>query len=320
MKDLSIAQVGRNLEFRFTLPQLATDGRRLSKPLEIEVFRGVTQAGAAAPAALALALWFDLRPNQWQPQLQGERLVYSAGLSEKEFNELQGSTLTLEVRTLTRGFRHRPLESDPSNKISLPLLDAPRPVMNLVAVTAEKAVELRWTPPIQTLSGKPLGALGGYRIYRSATGKPESYAFLAESSEPPFLDSNIESGRTYYYRVRAVLNAQGVQGDSGDSEVAQVTARDIFPPAPPKGLTAVYSPGAVELLWTANDEPDLAGYYVYRKEGDGPSARITKELLRTPLLRDATVQPGRAYAYQVTAVDLSGNESAPSQEAQVETR
>ncbi len=320
MKDLSIQQIGHNLELRFTLPQLATDGRRLSKPLEIEVFRGATQPGEAAPAALALALWFDLRPDQWQPHRQGERLVYLAALSEKEFNELQGTTLTLEVRTLTRGFRHRPLESDPSNKISLPLLDVPRPVMNLVAVTAEKAIELRWTPPLQTLNGKPLGALAGYRIYRSVTGKPESYSFLVESPGPPFLDTNIESERTYYYRVRAVLRARGVEGDSGDSEVAQVTAHDIFPPAPPKGLTAVYSPGAVELLWTANDEPDLAGYYVYRREGQSPPSRITKELLRTPLLRDATVLPGRAYAYQVTAVDLSGNESAPSQPAEVETR
>ena len=313
-------QVGHTLEFRFTLPQLATDGRRLTKPLEVEFFRGAMQPGTTAPPALVLSLWIDLGPSQWQAHLRGERLVYSAALSEKEFAEQQGSILTLEVRTLTRGFRRRPLESDPSNKISLPLLDVPRPVMNLVAVTAEKAIELRWTRPVQTLSGKPLDALAGYRIYRSTTGKPESYSFLTETSEPPFLDSNIEIGRTYYYRVRAMLRAQGVEGDSGDSEVAEVTARDIFPPAAPTGLTAVYSPGAVELLWTANTEPDLAGYYVYRHEGQGPPTKITKELLRTPLLRDATVQPGRAYAYQVTAVDLSGNESAPSQEAQVETQ
>ncbi len=313
-------QVGHAVEFRFTLPQLATDGRRLTKPLEIEFFRGVTQPGAAAPAALALALWFDLRPSQWRAHQHGELLIYSAALTEKEFVELEGTTLTLEVRTLTHGFRHRPLESDPSNKISLPLLDVPRPVVNLVAVTAEKAIELRWTPPVQNLSGKPLAALAGYRIYRSATGKPESFAFLAETPGPPFLDNNIESGRTYYYRVRAVLRTQGIRGDSSDSGIAGVTAKDIFPPAAPAGLTAVYSPGAVELLWTANTEPDLAGYYVYRREGEGPSARITKELLRTPLLRDATVLPGRIYAYKVTAVDLSGNESAPSPPAEVETR
>ncbi len=312
-------QVGRLLQFRFTLPQVATDGRRLTEPIEIEFFRGETQPGAPPPATLALALWFELRPNQWQAHLHDERLTYSATLSEKEFSELLGTTLTLDVRTLTRGFRQRALESDPSNAVSLPLLDVPRPVMNLVAVTAERAIELRWTPPVQTLSGKALDDLAGYRIYRSTTAKPESYAFLTETAGPPYLDSNIESGRTYYYRVRAMMRAQGVEGDSDDSEMAQVTARDIFSPAAPAGLTAVYSPTAVELLWTANTEPDLAGYYVYRREGQGPWTRITKELLRTPLLRDATVQPDHAYAYRVTAVDLSGNESAPSQQNEVET-
>ena len=39
---------------------------------------------------------------------------------------------------------------------------------------------------------------------------------------------------------------------------------DTFPPAPPKGLVAVASEGAINLIWDANAETDLAGYLVLR--------------------------------------------------------
>jgi len=81
----------------------------------------------------------------------------------------------------------------------------------------------------------------------------------------------------------------------------------------------LYTAGAVELVWAANTEKDLAGYYVYRRENGEETKKLKKDLLRTPLLRDASVQPGHTYFYQVTAVDLSNNESQPSEEVEVET-
>ena len=86
------------------------------------------------------------------------------------------------------------------------------------------------------------------------------------------------------------------------------------------GLTALYTVGAVELVWAANSEKDLAGYYVYRREDGEQPKKLNKELLRTPILRDASVEPDHTYIYQVTAVDLSSNESHRSEEVSVETR
>jgi fibronectin type 3 domain-containing protein len=76
----------------------------------------------------------------------------------------------------------------------------------------------------------------------------------------------------------------------------------------------------VELTWTINTEPDLAGYNVYRSdEGDTPGQKLNSETLLVPTFRDISVVPGKSYFYRVRAVDQSGNESAlsPTVEAQV---
>jgi len=72
-------------------------------------------------------------------------------------------------------------------------------------------------------------------------------------------------------------------------------------------------------VWTANTEADLAGYNVYRLENQ-TAQRVNKELLRTPIFRDATAAPGKTLTYYVTAVDLAGNESKASNKEEVETK
>src|SRR3989449_2048020 len=50
--DLAVVQIGRALVLSFTPPALATDGERLSKPLEIQIFRSVTPPGQKTVDAL----------------------------------------------------------------------------------------------------------------------------------------------------------------------------------------------------------------------------------------------------------------------------
>jgi fibronectin type 3 domain-containing protein len=75
------------------------------------------------------------------------------------------------------------------------------------------------------------------------------------------------------------------------------------------------APGAalVDLSWSINLETDLAGYRVYRSEQEGTRGQLlAPDLLPTPAVRDTSVEPGHRYWYTVTAVDRTGNESAPS--------
>ncbi len=91
---------------------------------------------------------------------------------------------------------------------------------------------------------------------------------------------------------------------------------DTTPPDPPAGLAAAPGNGQVSLTWTANTEPDLAGYRVYRGTASGSyGAPLNGTLLTSPSYVDTTVTNDTPYFYAVTAVDIFGNQSTPSNEA-----
>ena len=317
--DVSVHQVGQRLEIQFTLPQQAQDGERLTKPLEVEILRAQLTPGADLPKSPPLALWISLEPSEWARYAEERRVTYPAALSEVEFKGWRGQDAIIAVRTLTRGIRHRPVASEVSNLARLRVLDVSRPVEHLESKITENSIVLEWQPPAKTLEGLDVKFLDGYRVYRSLTGKPGSFQLLGENKEPSYLDNDFEFGRTYSYEVGAVFKDGGTTAQSEPSQPYQVTPRDVFPPAPPTGLTGLYTNGAVELVWDANAEKDLAGYYVYRHENAEQPGRLNKAPLPTPILRDTGVQPGRTYFYQVTAVDLANNESRPCPEVEVET-
>jgi fibronectin type 3 domain-containing protein len=173
------------------------------------------------------------------------------------------------------------------------------------------------------MTGKASGSIASYRVYRSerdsARGaKANPYSIIAEVDEPSYADANFEFGQTYFYKVRAVVTANGVKAESQDSAPVEILPRDTFAPAVPAGVTGLYTSGAIELIWNPNQERDLAGYNIMRRENGGRPERLNLELLRSPLYHDKAVAPGHHYYYQVTAVDMSGNESAPSAEIEVD--
>ena len=106
---------------------------------------------------------------------------------------------------------------------------------------------------------------------------------------------------------------------SGDSPTVKVFADDIFPPAVPSGLQAVFSgPGQkpfIDLVWAPVTDIDLGGYNVYRAEDGTAPVKLNPEPLKTPAYRDSNVVAGKQYIYSVSSVDVRGNESARSEPA-----
>jgi hypothetical protein len=141
-------------------------------------------------------------------------------------------------------------------------------------------------------------------------------------------DDNFEWEKTYDYRVVLVASPQLSGGDTvpfdaASSQPIEVFVHDIFPPAIPSGLEAVFSgqlpgqPPAIDLTWNPNTERDLAGYFVYRRTQEQPetaAVKLNAQLLPAPSYRDTSIQAGNTYFYSVSAVDVRGNESKRSEE------
>jgi fibronectin type 3 domain-containing protein len=137
------------------------------------------------------------------------------------------------------------------------------------------------------------------------------------------IDRSFEWEKTYSYRATIVTyvtqgsGEQQVEGD--DTPTVTVFAHDVFPPAAPAGLQAVFSgPGQklfIDLVWTPNSDSGLAGYNVYRHEQGTEPVKINSDLIKAPAFRDPDIVTGREYFYSVTAVDARGNESPHSPEA-----
>jgi hypothetical protein len=102
--------------------------------------------------------------------------------------------------------------------------------------------------------------------------------------------------------------------------VAGFPIPDTTPPAAPTNLAASVLGQTVNLTWTPNSEPDLAGYNVYRSTS--PSVPLTGPINGGTLVASASyTDSGRSYGipyfYVVTAVDTSNNQSAASNEFSV---
>ncbi len=123
-----------------------------------------------------------------------------------------------------------------------------------------------------------------------------------------FEDSGLTDS-AYEYYVKAVDN-YGLY--SPPSNVENVVVGDIFPPAVPTGFEASVSGPDLTLSWLVNTESDLAGYYLYKKNED-EWQKLNSSLLTEVVFSETGLMNGE-YFYRVTAVDLKGHESAPSEE------
>lgn len=317
VRDLAASQVGATIELHFTLPDTATDGEGLTKPLEVEILRAVVHPGEKPGPAISATPLLSLQGVDLARHTFAGKVEYTDSLDRADFQRFVGSALTYQVRGLTRGFRGRPIESALSNTATVRILDVPEAPADPTVQSTASALDLRWSAPTRTLTGKPLTTVDRYRIYRSETGKPGSYSAVGESPETSFADANFEFGHLYAYRVRALLAEAGQTAESTDSPSVQIVPRDVFPPAAPAGLTGVYTTQGVDLIWSPDTEADLAGYNIYRSTAGGKPVKLNAELLRSPLYHDTAVTTGR-YTYRVTAVDSNGNESAPSEGVSVD--
>ncbi|HWR57513.1 MAG TPA: CARDB domain-containing protein, partial [Thermodesulfovibrionales bacterium] len=84
-------------------------------------------------------------------------------------------------------------------------------------------------------------------------------------------------------------------------------------PSPPQNFRTTPLDSNVVLNWSANTEPDLTGYNIYRKSGQS-WIKLSSSLSLNTSYTDTNLKNG-TYTYRVTAADSSNSESQPSNEA-----
>ena len=103
----------------------------------------------------------------------------------------------------------------------------------------------------------------------------------------------------------AVLGLGGLTGNP-PAETQQATLQVNNPPVAPTGVqTALDSSGVPLVSWSANPEPDIKGYQVYRSDG-----ALQSGLIAGTSFRDASAPTGQALSYKVSALRFSPVDSS----------
>lgn len=216
---------------------------------------------------------------------------------------------------------------------------APAPVESFTASPRKNGVALAWAAGdsseavrlyrklVSAPAVKPAKKKRAETEMLSAPRAPEEEKLLVDSDSGRALDPSAEYGSVYEYRAQrlARVTVDGRTVDLGGeiTTPVRIDFEDTFPPAIPQGLAAVatpasgQTPASIDLNWLPGTDRNLAGYAVYRREGNGPWQRISPATpVVGPAFHDATVQPGHTYRYAVTAISQTGHESHRSAEAE----
>lgn len=168
----------------------------------------------------------------------------------------------------------------------------PPAVTGLRGTVGDSKVTLNWN----TVAASDLS---GYRIYLNG-------ALYTTVTTPTGVVTGLTNGTEYEFSVSSF--------DDSANESPKVSIKltptgpappDTTPPAVPLGLTAKAANQQAVLSWTANKEPDLAGYVLYQ---DGTKLRQVNGSTYTV----SGLTNGQTYTFAVSAIDTSGNESARS--------
>lgn len=177
-----------------------------------------------------------------------------------------------------------------------------------------------------TVSIVPNGATE-YAIFRSTVGAgsaidPVPYVEVGRTSGTNLVDTGLDGGRTYWYRVRALRNDDCVSASSAADVVPQGAVLDCITQPQFQGVARALDMGDCEHLrldWppatsTCASGPEVS-YNIYRSTSPAfpidASTRIATGVAGTTF-EDAPDQPDRLYYYVVRAEDSTTGHGGPA--------
>jgi hypothetical protein len=316
VSDLAANRAGNRVSLTWTMPKRNTD-KLLLKNDEAVTVRVCRRQGAGAC------------------DVAGAELAFAPG-AEGSFTETLPAALAAGPPRPLNYFvelrNHSGRSAGLSNAAHVLAGQAPAPVAGLSAEVRKQGVVLRWTPAAGQDSPAQIVRLHR-KLLTPPPAKPQE-GLLAPQPEPVnqkllveagnrALDKEIRFGQSYEYRAqrvaRVAVDGRPLELEGELSAPVRVQASDVFPPETPTDLAAVATTSedgaenAIDLSWQPSADSGLAGYAVYRREGEAAWQRISPgEPLVPPAFRDAHVLPGHTYHYAVSAIGQNSHESARS--------
>jgi len=289
--DLAAIQRGSRLIVQFTIPQLTTEGTVIKGlvKLDLRIGKGIEpfDAGRWAPGAKAI------------PQSPA-----TSGLARYEVPAAEWTNQDVLVAVRVIGANGK--DAGWSNFLVIPVVPPPERPAAVTATATAEGVRLTWRATGTT-----------FRVFRKIPDA-QDFVLAATVPKPEWIDTAAEFGKRYAYEIQTVVAlGSNKDAESDLSDETSITPVDTFPPAVPAGLAVSSAANSVELVWDRNQEPDLAGYRVYRANAGGAFEKIA-DVNQIPSYSDHNVEHGKTYRYAITAFDQIGNESAQTAPASIE--
>ena len=308
VSQVNLRQVGPQLEISWTFPPLLMDNKTEFDPTRVRWVR-FYHANRHLPgdSFQRRATALDKIPLTDLIR-KGNEYMYRIPF---KIRELSGKKHFFSIRY---SYLHYKSPFSPVKRIDTAI--PPKPVTGLEVIQEGKAILIRWKRPDRNLSEEPLKSLAGYTISRR---------IVSEESPPPetrvtkitprllhdekFKDTDTSREGRYEYRIVAHFNTEI---ESVESETASVTMHDTFPPDLPSGVVVFRARDHLLVNWRPVQDLDFSHYRIYRRVDKESEEKLLVDQLKDTQYEDRSVKSGHTYAYQVTAVDLKGNESDPS--------
>jgi hypothetical protein len=297
--------------------------------------------GAGLDQGTTTELFEELTPDLLRG---GETSAVAARQQVEDGRPLVGPTVAVGSRTyaavgVSTGGRAGP----PSRVEAVPLFRAPAPPSPPVIAYDENTITVSWSAE-RAASGPAAGSpeesvknvksvdsvlasrrialslpVTGFHVYEVGSDQFQTRLTTDPLTAPRFEDRRIEWGAHRCYTVRAVETIAGLSVESEPAPPVCETFADTFAPAAPRGLVAVASEAAINLIWDPATDADLAGYVVLRRAAaSGELSAVTSKPIQETTFTDK-VEPGAAFIYAIQAIDKAGNKSGPSAESTPET-
>ncbi len=292
-------------------------------------------------AVTATAAEVDLVPPRFitEPEVEArtdqeivlEWRTDEAGAARIEYETPDGERLTrnVESRQTAQQISLVNLEADTEYDLSIYVSDAsqneiPEPFLLTARTDGEPDLE-----PPRILNGPAVEAVTdrGATVVWTTDELSDSYV---DYDSKPYLGAvvgvplytrdhrvtltNLNASTSYFFRVGSTDRANNGPEVSDVLSFETLAGADETPPDAPEDLQVVAGATSNLVQWTANTEPDLGGYSVFRETDEGGFETVASQL-QEPVYLDEGLESGETYRYRVTASDRETppNESKPSE-------